>query len=121
MKKYALLLFTMLHALLLAGCQRTMNDIIEKEPSVVGIVEEVYENSILISCEEMEGYLSEVKCRVSLEVENKDSMTHFNIGDEVVVYYNGQAAETDPLQIDTVYAITLRTPAERVGLEQDER
>ena len=61
----------------------------------------------------MDDYLSEVRCSVSLKVENQDSMTHFNVGDEVVVYYNGDVAESDPLQISTVYAITLKTPADR--------
>ena len=30
---------------------------------------------------------------------------------EIVVYYNGEIAESDPLQINTVYGITLKTPA----------
>ena len=92
---------------------KSMNYIIENEPSVTGIVEKVYDNSILIYCEQMDGYLSEVRCSVSLNVENQDSVTHFNVGDEVVVYYNGEVAESDPLQISTVYAITLKTPANR--------
>lgn len=40
-------------------------------------------------------------------------MTHFSVGDEVVVYYDGMIAESDPLQINSVYAITLESPAER--------
>ena len=40
-------------------------------------------------------------------------MTHFSIGDEVVVYYDGNVAESYPMQINTVYAITLKTPANR--------
>lgn len=51
--------------------------------------------------------------QVSLNVENKDSMTHFSIGDEVVVYYDGMIAESYPMQINKVYAITLKTPADR--------
>ena len=50
---------------------------------------------------------------VSLDVENKDSMTSFRIGDEVVVYFDGSVAESYPMQIDHVYAITLKTPADR--------
>ena len=50
---------------------------------------------------------------VSLNVECRDSVTHFEIGDEIVVYYDGKAAETVPMRIDTVYAITLRTPVSR--------
>ena len=38
-------------------------------------------------------------------------MTNFNVGDEVVVYYDGMVAESYPMQINKVYAITLKTPA----------
>ena len=50
---------------------------------------------------------------VSLDVENKDSYTDVAVGDEVIVYYNGEIAESDPLQINTVYAINLKNPASR--------
>ena len=53
---------------------------------------------------------------MSLNVENKDgTYSPMKVGDEVVVYYDGSIAESDPLQINTVYAITLREPAERQG------
>ena len=83
-----------------------MNDIINSEPNITGIVKEVNENSILIENENGQYW-------VSLNVENKDSVTNFNIGDEVVVYYDGNIAESYPMQIKTVYAITLKTPANR--------
>lgn len=41
----------------------------------------------------------------------KDDMVDFNIGDEVIVYYDGNIAESYPLQINTVYAISLKDPA----------
>lgn len=50
---------------------------------------------------------------ISLDVKNKDSMTDFSIGDKVAVYYDGYIAESYPMQINTVYAITLETPADR--------
>lgn len=58
---------------------------------------------------------------VSLEVENKDSMTHFNVGDAVVVYYDGTVAGTYPMQIRKVYAITLKTPVDRLSEELKDR
>ena len=95
----------------LTGCNnRSMNYIIENEPSIVGIVEEVRDNSLLIYIE-TDGYPNGASCEVSLDVENSDSFTNASVGDEVVVYYNGDIAESDPLQINTVYAITLRMPA----------
>lgn len=98
----------------ISGCNnKSMNHIISNEPSIRGVVEEIYEEHIIVNCKEIEGYPSDTKCSVSLDVENKDSMTHFNIGDEIAVYYNGDIAESNPLQINTVYAITLITPADR--------
>ena len=91
----------------LIGCgKKSMNDIINSEPNIIGIVKETTENSILIENENG-------KYWVSLNVENKDSVTNFNIGDEIVVYYDGMVAESYPMQIKTVYAITLKTPANR--------
>lgn len=46
--------------------------------------------------------------------ENKDSMTHFNVDDEVVVYYDGNIAESYPMQINVVYAITLKAPVSQI-------
>lgn len=91
----------------LVGCNnRSMNYIIANEPNITGIVKEANEQSILIENEKGEYW-------VSLDVENEDSMTHFSIGDEVVVYYDGNIAESYPMQINTVYAITLKEPADR--------
>lgn len=107
MKKFVALVLALICVLSLVGCNnRSMNYIIANEPSITGIVKETNDNSILIENEDGE-------CWVSLNVENKDSMTHFSIGDEVVVYYDGNVAESYPMQINTVYAITLKTPANR--------
>jgi len=35
-------------------------------------------------------------------------MTHFSVGDNVSVYYNGVILDTIPAQVDQVYAIILR-------------
>lgn len=80
-------------------------------PSIAGVVTEVYENSFLMLGEPTEGYPNAEEYRVSLNVENEGSYTSVAVGDEVIVYHNGEIAESDPLQINTVYAITLKTPA----------
>ena len=91
----------------LVGCNnRSMNYIIANEPNITGVVKEANENAILIENETGEYW-------VSLNVENEDSMTHFSVGDEVVVYYDGNIAESYPMQINTVYAILLKKPANR--------
>ena len=109
----AILVLALVCSIALSGCGRSMNSIIGSEPSVTGTVKEVYENSILIGFEEVQGYPDGAECTVSLDVEIKDSMTDFSIGDKVTVYYNGDIAESDPMQISTVYAITLLEPADR--------
>ena len=112
MRKYIACTLALTFMMSVAGCNnRSMNYIIENEPSVTGIVREVGDNSILIYIE-TDGYPYGADCDVSLDVENTDSYTDVSVGDEVVVYYNGDIAESDPLQINTVYAITLKTPAE---------
>lgn len=112
MKKLIILLCAVTSLLALAGCnQKSMNDIIADAPSILGIVKDTGNHAILIENKAGEYW-------VSLDVENKDSMTHFSVGDEVVVYYDGMIAESYPMQINRVYAITLRTPANRA--ENDE-
>ncbi len=107
MKKLIALVLALVCVLGMVGCNnRSMNYIISNEPSITGIIKETNDNSILIENEDGEYW-------VSLNVENKDSMTNFSVGDEVVVYYDGNIAESYPMQINTVYAITLKTPADR--------
>ena len=110
MKKLTVLVLVCL--LILTGCgNRTMNDIIASEPSITGVVKDTGEKAILIENDQGEYW-------VSLNVENQDSMTSFRIGDEVVVYFDGMVAESYPMQINTVYAITLKTPADRAENEK---
>ena len=107
MKKLLALVLALVCVLALAGCNnRSLNHIIANEPSITGIVKDTGEKAILIENENGEYW-------VSLDAENKDSMTDFRIGDEVVVYFDGMVAETYPMQINGVYAIMLKTPADR--------
>ncbi len=93
---------------ILPACGRDMDDIIQNEPCVKGVVESVSEESITIRVNPgEEAAASSDLISVSLNVENKDSVTHFYVGDEVAVYYDGAIAESYPAQIHTVYAIVL--------------
>lgn len=107
------LALTLVCALGMVGCSRTMDVIIAKEPNVTGIVEEVHDDHIIMYAEKADGRRNGSWWSISLNVENKDSYTDIVVGDEIVVYYDKIVAETDPLQVSTVYAITLRTPADR--------
>ena len=109
MRKTIALLLALICLLTLAGCgPRSMNYIIQNEPSIRGVVKDTADTAILIENENGEYW-------VSLDVENKDSMTHFSIGDQVAVYFDGNVAESYPMQISTVYAICLLQPADRTG------
>ena len=112
MKKLIALVLLVICVMTLMGCNnRSMNYIIQNEPNITGMVKTITNDAFLMENETGEYW-------VSLKVENKDSMTHFSIGDEVVVYFNGNVAESYPMQINTVYAITLKTPADRVENEK---
>ena len=103
MKKLIALVLAMVCVLGLVGCNnRSMNYIISNEPSITGIVKETNEDAILIENDNGEYW-------VSLNVENKDSMTSFNIGDEIVVYYDGNIAESYPMQINIIHSGALQS------------
>ena len=120
MKKTILVLFFVI--VLLAGCSKKMNmNNVKNEPNFSGIVEEVSEQSILVKVNEAEDeFQSSDLMSVSLDVELKDSITNFNIGDEVKIYYDGNIAESYPAQINKVYAITLINPSHLVGDNKEE-
>ena len=112
MRKTIALLLALICLLTLAGCgPRSMNDIIQNEPSIRGVVKDTGDRAILIENEDGAYW-------VSLDVEAKDSMTHFSIGDQVAVYFDGNIAESYPMQISTVYAICLLQPSDRTGEER---
>ena len=107
MKKLTVLLLILVCVIGFAGCgNRSMNDVIDDEPSITGIVKDTDENAILIENDSGEDW-------VSRDVEIQDSVTEYEVGDEVVVYFDGSIAESYPMQIYKVYAITLKTPADR--------
>lgn len=91
--------------LTLAGCGQNPDD---NTASITGIVKEITENSILMENEDGEYW-------VSLDAENHVSAADFHIGDEVVVSFDGMVAESYPMQIHTVYSITVKTPADMTG------
>ena len=107
-----LIVLTLACLLGLAGCNRkSMDYIIANRPSVTGIVEEVHDDYVIMYAETAEVYPYGSYWDIPLEVENHDSYTDIVAGDEIVVYHDGSAMETDPMQIAKVYAITLKTPA----------
>ena len=114
MKKYIALVLALVCVLGLVGCNtKSMNYIIENKPSVIGVVEEVHNDYVIMYSDTADGYPNGSKWQISLNVENKDSYTDISVGDEIIVYHDGNVMETDPLKVGTVYAITLKTPVDR--------
>ena len=95
--------------ILLVGCSKTIDmDNVVNEPNFAGIVEEVSDGAIIVRVNEDEDEnKSSDLISVSLDVELKDSMTDFEIGDEVRIYYDGNILESYPAQVNKVYAIIL--------------
>ena len=112
MKKFLAVFLVLVSVIGMTGCQkRNLNYIVKHEDHITGIVREVYDKYILIYMEH-EGYPGGAECEVPLDVEYQDSMTHFNVGDVVTVYYGEGIMETYPLRVAHVYAILLDTPAD---------
>ncbi|WP_367568793.1 M56 family metallopeptidase [Lacrimispora sp.] len=100
---------------------RSMNDVVN-EPHFAGTVIEVHDNTILVRVNEGEdARRSSDLISVSLNVKLKDSVTHFTVGDKVIVYYNGEIAESYPAQVNTVYGIVLTSPDMSVNMEDIDR
>lgn len=115
MKKIGWIGAVLLLVLGLAGCKPTLNRIIDTEPHFAGTVLEVHEHSLLVEADEGEDIRrSGDLVSVSLDVEYEDGKATYRVGDRVTVYYNGDVAESDPLQVHTVYAVFLTEPANRM-------
>ena len=122
MKRFIALVLSLAFVLSLAGCNNnSMNYIIANKPSVTGVVEEVHDDYVVIYSETAEGYPNGSRWSISLNVENSDSYTALAVGDEIVVYHDGNVMETAPLQAGKVYAITLKTPADRMDGETKDK
>ena len=111
MKKYFSVRVMVLLIISLAGCSRSMNYVIGHEPSFVGTVETVTDEYVLVNVNDDDAiYSDHPNVQVSLDVELKDSYLDLTSGDEIVVYYDGSITDGTA---KIVYAITLRTPANR--------
>ena len=111
MKKFFSMLVMVLLMISLAGCSKSMNYVIGNEPSFVGTVEVVTDEYVLVNVNDDDAiYSDHPNIQVSLDVELKDSYLDLSSGDEIVVYYDGSIIDE---KAEAVYAITLRTPANR--------
>lgn len=111
MKKLIALVLAFVCVLGLVGCN---NRNLENKPTVTGFIQEIHDDCIIIYTSTADGYPYGASFDVSINIKNCDAIySPLAIGDEIVVYYDGNMAESNPPQINTVYAITLKTPANR--------
>jgi len=99
-----------------ACSKNSMNYIIDNMPSFKGVVTEFCEDEYIVVDTNADLKINEKFdiITVSLDVENADSMTDFDIGDEVAVYYETVYEDEDGInRLDTVYTILLVEPANR--------
>ena len=83
-------------------------DELYKKPNFTAVVTEVYDKEILVAVDKgQDEYKSSDKMIVSLDVELKDNLISFKIGDKVRIFYDGKILESYPAQIRKVYAILL--------------
>ncbi len=84
--------------------KKDVNDI-DDELCVKGVVSETSDEYIVIDVNEDDDlYKDYSSVMVLLDVENKDDMKDFTVGDEVAVYY-GSIKQSQPPQIHEVYKI----------------
>ena len=108
MQKLIALVLALVCVLVLVGCSKNFED----KPTVIGSIKEIYDDHILIATSTTEGY--PYGASVDISISTKDCNEIYNpltVGDEIIVYYDGNIAESEPAQINTVYAIKLKVKA----------
>lgn len=99
MKKFATALFLAVLVFCIGGCDNSTDSNIENHPHITGTVVEVYESSLLIDSDGSPYY-------VSLNSQNTEHIdSPIAIGDVVTVYFDGNVAESYPMQIHNVYDV----------------
>ena len=100
--------------IVLGGCTNPLTpNNVHREPHFSGVVVEVFDNSILVKVNEGEDVMmSSDLMSVSLDVE-MIGVIDYAIGDDVVVFYDGNIAESYPAQINKVYMISSACACEK--------
>ena len=111
MKKLIASLLALTCVLGLVGCNsRDLDD----KPTVTGVIQEIHDDHILIATSTADGYPYGASIDVFISIKECDTIyTPLAVGDEIIVYYDGKMAESNPALVNTVYAITLKSPANK--------
>ena len=108
MKKLIVLALALACVLGLIGCSKKFED----KPTVTGFIKEIHDDHILIATATAEGHPYGASFDIFINTKDCDEIYNpLTVGDEIIVYYDGNIAESEPAQINTVYAIKLKAPA----------
>ncbi|MED1603294.1 DUF3221 domain-containing protein [Alkalihalophilus marmarensis] len=96
--KRLFLFLLVLVSVLFSACNSGEHELIE-EAAFTGTIESIHNDSAIIAIEEGEILSSGDKVSVNLAVNEEET---FQVGDRVVVSYDGAVMESYPLQIHTI-------------------
>ena len=110
MRKLIAFLLALICVLGLVGCSKNYDN----KPVITGFIKEFHDNCILIATSTAEGHPYGASIDISINIKDCDEIYKpLAVGNEIIVYYDGNIAESDPAQINTVYAVKLKTPANK--------
>lgn len=122
MRKFVLMIAV---ALLIVGCSPDKDEKSEtsNEATIRGVIQEINPDTILMLSKDR---IHSGQVQVSKRVEkNEKILEDINVGDEMLVHYDGYISESDPAQINGVEKIEIITKAElsedgEVVIEEDD-
>lgn len=122
MRKFVLMIAV---ALLIVGCSPDKDEKSEtsNEATIRGVIQEINPDTILMLSKDR---IHSGQVQVSKRVEkNEKILEDLNVGDEILVHYDGYISESDPAQINGVEKIEISTKAElsedgEVVIEEDD-
>lgn len=105
MKKYFLMLFSIVALLVITGCEKEKEvKIPEEKKYISGIIKEIDVETILV---DSTSRVHQGEIRVPLRTELDTSDLQLEVGDRITAYYSGKLTKTEPAQISSVYTILI--------------
>ena len=110
MKRMMALLLVLACCFALGGCGENLDD----KSSVAGFIKEIRDHHILIATSTAEGHPYGASFDIVVNIADcKEIYDPLQVGDEIIVSYDGNITGTNPSQIHTVYAVARKVPADK--------
>lgn len=106
MKKFLSLILSLVFIVSFSSCKTIdkVQDVVK--PNFVGKVVEKYDNSCLVEVASNEDSYPTIGEKVMVNT-NIDDCPQYEVGDFIKITYNGEIAESYPLQIHHVYSVSI--------------